>query len=202
MAVGILAFGSIVNEPGLEIEAARAFSIERVSTPFMVEFARTSRTRDGAPTLVPVGTGGASVSGTLLVLKDSVSEDVAFDLLYRREAGRVNERITYRQSGAKWIGMVRDFAGVDVCLYTALEANIMPVRTERLVELAIFSAAALSGGERRDGISYLEDQKTRGVWTPLMSGYEEGILVRTGTRSLQAAWAEVRVNPSKYKRRG
>ena len=60
MGVGILAFGSIAGDPGAELAAAVTRRIE-VKTPFAVEFARSSRSRDGAPTLVPVGEGGAHV---------------------------------------------------------------------------------------------------------------------------------------------
>lgn len=59
MSIGILAFGSIINEPGEELAAAVTRRIE-VETPVAVEFARSSRTRDGAPTLVPVNRGAAA----------------------------------------------------------------------------------------------------------------------------------------------
>ena len=58
MTIGILAFGSLLDEPGAELEAHIARRIEGIETPFAVEFARSSRTRDGAPTLVPVTGAG------------------------------------------------------------------------------------------------------------------------------------------------
>ena len=65
--VGILAYGSIVECPGDELEGAVTRRLE-VVTPFAVEFARSSRTRDSAPTLVPVSQGGGRVPALLLVL--------------------------------------------------------------------------------------------------------------------------------------
>lgn len=43
--VGILAFGSLIDDPGKEIEAALVGRKANVVTPFNVEFARTSKKR-------------------------------------------------------------------------------------------------------------------------------------------------------------
>lgn len=191
MTVGIIAFGSIVDDPGREVRAATTRRFE-VQTPFPVEFARASRTRDGAPTLVPVAVGGSPVQASLLELSNEYSEDAARDMLYRRETRRVGDRITYRQAGASWINKVIDFAGVAVCIYTALPANISPLTVQTLAELALSSARASAGSRRHDGISYLDEQRRRGLRTPLMPGYEQEILARTGARDLQDAWTRVR----------
>jgi hypothetical protein len=188
MTVGILAFGSILDRPGEELGPATASRMNGVKTPFAVEFARSSRTRDGAPTLVPVDAGGAPIDASVLVLDRSISDEQARDMLYRRESGQVGEPTTYRRAPATWIRELRDFAGVDVCLYTALRPNIAPLTAARLAELAIQSAKAPSGRERRDGISYLQEQKRRGIKTPLMRLYEAEILRRTGARDLDHAW--------------
>ena len=90
-----------------------------VETPFAVEFARSSRTRDGAPTLVPVSEGGAHVPAVLLVLDDSVTVADARAMLYRRETGRLND--TSAGSRAAWIAELAGFAGTSTCLYTALQ---------------------------------------------------------------------------------
>ncbi len=58
-------------------------------TPFGIEFARSSRTRDGAPVLVPVGTSGTPVSGVIMLLREGISEQEVMDRLYRREIHRV-----------------------------------------------------------------------------------------------------------------
>lgn len=188
--IGILAFGSITEEPGAELEAVVISRIE-VETPFSVEFARSSRTRDGAPTLVPVSQGGAHIPASVLVLDESVPLADARAMLYRRETGSLND--TSASSQVSWIAELPGFAGVSICLYTALEANIPPPRTaDKLAELALRSAAGPSGAKRRDGISYLQQQKHRGIKTPLMHPYEEAVLVRTGARNLDEAWRRVR----------
>jgi hypothetical protein len=189
MGVGILAFGSIVEEPGAELETVITRQVD-VETPFAVEFARSSRSRDGAPTLVPVSKGGARVPAVLLVLDGSVTVAAARAMLYRRETGRPED--TSGGSTAAWIAELPGFAGIGTCLYTALAANIRPLTAQRLAELAISSAAAPSGAEHRDGISYLQQQKHRGLVTPLMRPYEEAVLRRTGARDLAGAWHRVR----------
>ena len=188
MTVGILAFGSIAEEPGTELAAAVARRIE-VQTPFAVEFARSSRTRDGAPTLVPVSEGGAHVSATVLILDDSVTQADARAILYRRETRRPNKDAVSRVG---WIAQLTDFGGTSTCLYTALPVNIHPLTAGKLAELALRSAAAPAGVERRDGISYLQQQKRRGLMTPLMPAYERAVLTITGAGDLADAWERAR----------
>lgn len=188
MTGGILAYGSILDHLGDGLAAAVTSRIEPVATPFAVEFARSSRTRDGAPTLIPVAPGGAPVSGAILVLDDTLSEAEARDLLYRRETGQLNRPA----SAIDWIPSLANFQGLDFCLYTALPANIAPLTPERLATLAVSSAARPAGETRRDGISYLADQKARGVRTPLIPEYEAAVLAMTEARDLAAAWAKAR----------
>jgi hypothetical protein len=189
MSIGILAFGSIAEDTGSALAAAVTRRIE-VHTPFAVEFARSSRTRDGAPTLVPVRQSGAHVPATVLILDDSVTMADARAMLYRRETGRLNNRNA--GSRAAWIAELPGFAGTSTCLYTALPSNIRPLTAEKLAELAVCSAAASAGAEQRDGISYLQQQKRRGVATPLMPAYEEAVLARTGACDLDGAWERAR----------
>jgi hypothetical protein len=190
MNAGILAFGSLVEEPGDELEAVITRRVE-VETPFSVEFARSSRTRDGAPTLVPVTEGGAHIPAWVLVLDEAVTAADARVMLYRRETGRLSD--TNVISRVHWIDELPGLAGVSICLYAALEANIPPPLTaEKLAELALRSATGPAGGKRRDGISYLAQQKQRGIETPLMRPYEDAVLARTGARDLDEAWRRVR----------
>jgi hypothetical protein len=189
MSIGILAFGSIIEAPGAELAAVATRQIE-VETPVAVEFARSSRTRDGAPTLVPVSDGGASIPALVLVLDDSVTVDDARAMLYRRETGR--RTIPSDVAEARWIAELADFAGTSTCLYTALAPNIEPRTAERLADLAVRSAAALAGVQHRDGISYLLQQKRRKVMTPLLAPYEDAVLARTGAGDLTDAWERVR----------
>jgi hypothetical protein len=189
MGVGILAFGSIADQSGAELAATVVRRID-VETPFAVEFARSSHTRDGAPTLVPVSRGGTQVPATVLVLDELVTPAQAHAMLYRRETGR---RIDPNaESRVDWIGELPGFAGTGICLYTALNSNIRPLTAEKLAELAVCSAVAAAGTDHRDGISYLQQQKNRKVVTPLMPAYEEAVLARTGALDLNAAWRRAR----------
>lgn len=192
MTFGILAFGSLLDDPGAELRECVVRRIESVETPFAVEFARSSRTRCGGPTLVPVTTGGAAVGASVLVLKKTVGEQLARDLLYRRETQQVGEPVSYRDARSDWIRTISLFGGLDACLYTALKPNIHPLTVARLADLAITSASRRAGADQRDGISYLEGQKQRGLVTPLMAGYEAELLSRTGARDLAGAWARAR----------
>ncbi len=103
MTVGIVAFGSLLDEPGAELEARIARRIEGIETPFAVEFARSSRTRDGAPTLVPVRVGGAPLPAAVLILDEAVDEQLARDLLYRRETWQVGACVGEPAAGVDWI---------------------------------------------------------------------------------------------------
>ena len=80
MKVGILAYGSLISDPGREIEEAIIGVIDGVATPFNVEFARSSKKRGGAPTLVPVD-DGEPVTAKLFIL--NVNDIEAADRLYR-----------------------------------------------------------------------------------------------------------------------
>jgi hypothetical protein len=79
-------------------------------------------------------------------------------------------------SRVAWIAELADFAGTSTRPYTALKANIRPLTAEKLAELALCSAAAPAGAERRDGISYLQQQKRRGILTSLMPATKEQCL--------------------------
>lgn len=70
--------------------------------------------------------------------------------------------------------------------------NIHPLTAGKLAELALRSAAAPAGAEHRDGISYLQQQKRRGLMTPLMPAYERAVLTITGVGDLAEAWERAR----------
>ena len=93
--VGILAYGSLIGDPGPEIEP---HIIRRIScrTPFNVEFARASRTRTGGPSLVPYD-DGSQVAAQILVVDLPLKE--ATDRLYRRETRKVGTDICYVPPG-------------------------------------------------------------------------------------------------------
>ncbi|MDE0031382.1 MAG: hypothetical protein OXU42_18535 [Deltaproteobacteria bacterium] len=192
MTIGILAYGSLIPNPGAEIGPVTVRRIGAVETPFRVEFSRSSRVRDGAPTLVPVTRGGARVVGVVLVLHDSVNEAAARDMLYRRERNRVGSGDRYADvdpanPDSAFLGRLDGFAGLDVVFHAALRANIEEPTPELLARLAIASAAAPSGAVDRDGIRYLMDAMQSGIVTPLMPEYENEILRLTGGRDLEEA---------------
>ena len=187
--VGILAYGSLISDPRAEIESARTDTIRDVMTPFHVEFARSSNGRGGAPTLVPVTTGGAQVRGQVFVM--DVSEAEATDILYRREIDKVGHMTrTYKRPEPMTpktvlVERLTDFAGLDVVLYTEIAATITPLTAKHLAELAIASVA--KAPPDRDGISYLIAAKKHGIETALSPDYEAKILKETQCESLDDA---------------
>ena len=190
--VGILAYGSLGDDPGVEIGPRIVEKIEDVRTPFRVEFARTSQTRGGAPTLVPVSEGGACVKAKVLVLEDGISEDEAKNMLWRRETRREGSGERYNPPSKPGLNevMVRcleDFEGLDLVLYAEIGGNIRDPTARGLAELAVGSARSGAGRKGRDGITYLICVKNIGVNTPLMSEYEREILRITGAETLEQA---------------
>jgi len=191
--VGILAYGSLIANPGAEIECATVETKEGITTPFNVEFARSSNERHGAPTLVPVTGHSAPVRARVFVL--NVSEVEATDRLYRREINKVGSARRYRvpkNPGPNTVIVKRleKFEGIDVVLYTEIAANIQNLTAETLATHAIKSARAQDDG--RDGISYLIDAKNYGVETPMSAAYEEEIKKQTQASDLQEALRKVR----------
>ena len=193
--VGILAYGSLIDDPGAEIVPVILWRID-CRTPFKVEFARASKSRKGGPTLVPYD-NGTEVAAQILVVDLPLSE--ATDRLYRRERHKVGEGVVYDAfrkvtPNRVIIKTLPDFEGVNKVLYTSIGANIGELTATKLAELAIASARALNNGN--DGISYLIHTKKAGTRTPLSDEYEAEIKRLTGTASLKEALAELRAKPS------
>ncbi len=187
--VGVLAYGSLLSDPRAEIEGARTAIIHDVITPFHIEFARSSTGRGGAPTLVPVTSGGAHVSGQVFVM--DVSEVEASNILYRREIGKEGDMTrTYRRPEqvtpkSVLVERLTNFAGLDVVLYTQIATTITPLTAQRLTELALESVSKAKPG--LDGITYLIAAKKYGIQTALSDDYEAEILRQTSTSSLEEA---------------
>ena len=187
--LGILAYGSLITSPGPEIASATVERINNVETPFKVEFARKSKTRGYAPTLVPVGSGGAQVKAEILVIRDDVAPDLAADMLWRRET-RQTGRQKYRRPDVigrddVTVETIHDLSGVRTVLYAKIGQNIDGLSARTLAELAIHSVQTASPGD--DGITYLMDAMRCGVETPLTRGYESEILRQTRAKNLQVA---------------
>ena len=191
--IGVLAYGSLITDPGSELVAITLAVTKDVLTPFSVEFARKSRKRCGAPTLVPVDHGGCPVRAVIFHVEGSPRE--VTDIVYRREIHAVGSSKTYseptsNQPDAVRIARFEELAGFNFVLTTHLESNIAPLSAEILADLAIASARELSDG--RDGISYLIDAQASGIETPLSPQYAACILAKTGTADLTAALCTTR----------
>ena len=186
-SVGILAYGSLINDPGCEI-GAKIVDKKSCVTPFRVEYARKSRIRSYAPTLVPFDEGDRVVA-KLLVVDLTLRE--AKDRLYRREINKVcRESKTYSKPSpdntrAVRIQTIDDFEGIDLVIYASLSPNITDLNAEKLARLAITSARILSDG--RDGITYLMNATKAGIKTPLSDAYRRAILKKTRTINLKDA---------------
>ncbi|NOX24290.1 MAG: hypothetical protein GXP36_14525 [Actinobacteria bacterium] len=192
-AIGVLAYGSLIGDPGQELAAVTQLIIDNVPTPFGIEYARSSRGRGGAPTLIPVDTGGASVRGKVLVLDEEVTPAAARDMLWRRETNRVGSEKGYVPPSPITPNTVvvtehPGLADVELVLATKIGANFAPLTAQKLADLAIESVRTDAGPRRRDGISYLHNNIAAGIITPLTADYEAAILQHTGTTSLRDAW--------------
>ena len=121
--IAILAFGSLIEDPGEELAPLIRKRIRPVRTPFSIEFARSSGYRCGAPTLIPVDVGGFPVNAVLLVLDDTVGLEPAMSLLWRRETGNLSSGKAYsRPANPKpnqvVVECLQSFHECDVALYT------------------------------------------------------------------------------------
>lgn len=199
MSIGILAYGSLIEEPGSELKDLVVKCIRGVETPFCVEFARKSGTRSDAPTLVIVDMDGAKVQGTILVLQEGVTEKHVTNMLWRRETRKkpteCYERPQAPDKDSVLVEKLTDFNGVNVVLYTKIAPNISDPTAEKLARLAIQSAKGKVGQEGKDGISYLISVKRQGIRTPLMASYERAILDQVGAQSLEEALSKLRLLP-------
>lgn len=196
--MGILAYGSLIDEPDEEIAVATIHTMPNVVTPFSVEFARQSNSRGGAPTLVPVPHGGSAVQGQVFVV--DVPDGEAANRLWRREVRKVGTDSAYvplKVVGSNNVVVKRleNFAGIKVVLYTELAANIEPLTAETLATLAVESVNKAAPG--LDGISYLIAAKANGIETALSAGYEAEILRQSGCADLEAALAKFRAMAGK-----
>jgi len=196
MRLAILAFGSLVDNPGEDLAPVIVERQWGALTPFHVEFAHASALRDGAPTLAPVTSGGATVEAVLLILRDSLSIEAACDFLYARETGRPGSGAQYDPDPNKpnqvYIEVLPFFLGLTTAIYTRTSSNITPLTADELARRAIASAWGPAGAADLDGIRYLINTKTHGIQTPLMADYERRILEMTHEPDLASARQHVR----------
>src|SRR5450759_1065441 len=133
--IGILAYGSLITDPGYEIASAANLDdsgeLQKVQfeTSFNVEYARLSKSRNEAPTLVPVPSDiGSRVNGTIIGLRSKVTMQDAMDILYRRELDRVGDLSRGYDDGAQRkkddavvIDRIEDHTEFDVLIYAFLK---------------------------------------------------------------------------------
>jgi hypothetical protein len=190
--IGILAYGSLIADPGDEIRRATERILDNVKTPFEVEYARKSKSRAYAPTLVPVGLWqGERVNAQILILRDGTDKRQAVDMLYRRERDKVgNVNITYPSptqinTDTVVVEQLYDFAGVETVFFTRIGANLPEIldlnvsedKKGRLLAYLAMESLIMDTFERgRDGIQYLADNLAAGVETPLSRLFESAIL--------------------------
>jgi hypothetical protein len=186
--VGIMAYGSLIRDPGREI---RPLIIKRIptKTPFPVEFARLSSKRGNAATLVPYAIGNP-VYAELLILKEDISLGHAKDLLWRRECGEEDSGKHYPAGegpNSVRVEELESFFGFKKILYTDFlpAGKLARVDPTQLAQGAIQSVAMAERG--KDGISYLIQVTGSGVKTDLTDQYVASILSATATDSLADA---------------
>jgi len=199
---GILAYGSLRADPGPGLTPY----VERriaLTTPFPVEYVRSSPTRAGAPVLVPVPAGyGAPAPAEVLVLAPEVDRATAGVLLQRRKLDRASDDAMWFATDAEEMAVreLSGFAGLPVVLYAAGAPNLpevipddIPV-AEKADSLATARRASLTpdtAAAGHDGIGYLADAIAQGIVTPLTEPYRQAILRLTGAADLAAARAVV-----------
>ncbi len=148
------------------------------------------KSRAGAPTLVPVKTGGSKNKAQIFVLKNIVTIRKARNMLWRRETHKtkgIYRKPAKSNKNAIIIKSKRNFHDIDVVLYTKIEPNINPLAPKEIARLAIESARSMKINQGMDGISYLIQAKRNGVHTPLMDEYERAILEQLGSANLEDA---------------
>lgn len=188
---GILAYGSLISDPGEEI-ARRVTQRLKTMTPFPVEYARYSgKTRGGAPTVVR-HERGTPVTAEILVLDNAVTLAEARDMLWRRERRRVGSGETYAEGTTRdsvLVRVIEDNPCVSAVLYTDFPL-IGKEAAPTAADLATRSIGSVKKAEPgMDGISYLIACLKAGIRTPLTDAYCCAILQQTNTTSLDAALA-------------
>lgn len=184
--VGILAFGSLINDPGEEITSKIAHRV-KTETPFPVEYARPSgKTRGGAPTLVR-HRAGKRVNAEILILDGSITINEARDMLWRRERRKIGTGERYVEGTTPNSVLVRTIVNdprVANIHYTEFHdtGKIAEPTGADLAKRAIESVASARPG--MDGISYLIGAIESGIETSLTREYHDEILAQTKTCSL------------------
>ncbi|WP_417602546.1 hypothetical protein [Owenweeksia hongkongensis] len=192
---GILAFGSLIDDPGEEIKELEIDRLDSV-TPFKIEFARISSSRGKAPTLVPVKdeAKGRKVKSKIIVMNESTSLNELKSILWRREC-----HITDKTKGFKrpekptskhvLIGELENFYNVEKVIYTTFlpQKEYENLDPEKLADFALSSILSKAGTDKIDGVRYLLSARESGIETEYSERYIKSLLSKTDTSSLQEA---------------
>lgn len=190
--LGILAYGSLVDEPGSELNAV---IVDRIpcDTPFNVEYARLSSGRSDAPTVIPITGEGKPVKAFILVLADNVTQAQAESMLWRREIrvtepSRVYRRPPTPHMNSVLVESISNYHSVETVLYTSIQSNMGILNTPAyLAHFAIQSILNEAGEKKTDGLRYLKNNIDNGIITPLTTEYEAEILKRTAAKNIDEA---------------
>ena len=193
--IGILAFGSLIKNPGGEIKNIELIRID-CETPFKVEYSRISQSRSNAPTLIPVENGaeGKKVQAKLIILKPEISLDVAKSILWRREIHTSDKKRVYNEPENPTpknvlIRELDNFCNTEKVIYTAfiVQPEFKDLTPDKLADFAISSILEEAGRKEKDGIRYLLSAKNCGIETELSKAYEEKLLEKSKTKTLEEA---------------
>lgn len=188
--IGILAFGSLIDDPGEELLNVIAERKVDVVTPFNIEYGRKSSKRGNAPTLIPVTNGGQKVKATLLILKEEINLEEVKNRLYRRETNNVGTSKTYTERKNPTPNQLviqehSDINDVQVYLTANYGCNLAEITPDILADLAIESFKSNEVEEGRDGISYLKNNIDNKIITPLTEEYRNEILKKMKAKNLK-----------------
>lgn len=197
LKVGVLAYGSLIDDPGPEIGPCIVSTLKNIETPFTVEYARSSQSRGGGPSLIPVDAGGAKVLAVIHVLKNGISVEQAKDWVWRREVRKYGLEARYVPkpkpgNNSVVVDTLSNFCGVQTVLYTRIGVNIWPLNANELARLAVESAKKKTVKAGKDGISYLLNARKQGIITPFTEAYERAVLRLTGSPDLSSALKRAR----------
>lgn len=188
--IGILAFGSLIDDPGEELQRVIAERKESVITPFNIEYGRKSSKRGNAPTLIPVSNGGQKVKATLLILKEELTLEEVKNRLYRRETNNVGKNGIYTERENPTPNQLviqehTDINDVQVYLTANYGCNLTEIYPDILADLAIESFKSSKVEKGRDGISYLKNNIDNNIITPLTEEYRNAILKKMNAKNLK-----------------
>jgi hypothetical protein len=180
--VAVFAYGSLIDDPGQNLRCHITCKVDWKS-PRPVEYARRSRSRGCALTLVFHNNGGI-VQGKLLIT----------DLENTQENTRQVREWVWLREGKPTCDSVKSecfSSDYPTVIFADLQPNIeiADLSAEKLACFAIQSVRQCPG---RNGIAYLARNIQNDIITPLTECYKREILRQTGTTSLAEAERKIK----------